>query len=1334
MEHFHEEQKEPHQREVKRRKARKEAEKRLGARRIVEVVEWVQYPLVYWAGSAPGMDFAPDALYRPVIHIIAQSLAACPEGLYAVRLAWRDLNPSVEQTIAVTQKMLTCTSRALVASRKYPRALPRIVADVETWRSRAEHGLRVARAALEAVARLKSNAPEALALEELALWIGPQEPRPSRTLDTESIVQWLSSVRDPEIHGSCLGAIVLGQRRFGRMLPGKLQMWQEVGRAFVHWPPDWLFQLLREEDNLSGILVLRAQNSKLDSREVALAALECGLQAKGNVADVLTSIGQFQQVLDRMYGEFELRWQMFRHFVEGTLASVKEHCQGMLARAWTVESRVMLERVFSEAMTQYSTSLGLPDEPQTVERFFRWFKKEHLSSAVAWFLGYKRLPDRELLQPSISAEELDSIVFGVVVPVSPREFVEGLSKWVAYEEAARLPIPAHWRTTAGGLAGRACRCHPPSETFTLLASWFDHCRRVCPPGETGEVALRLAIRGMERGMASASQVPENVTRLLEILGNEGGFLLHWAVRQDEYFPLVFQSPLLIYEEARFFGDNIPFGLLGRLGALSLEQCRLILERDLFGQVAIVLERNPAALVPFLQWVVRCGEGWSRLDHDQKQSFAEACCAEPAGLGVTLLEWSQSLVLEHGFALEEAAGFLDAVMDLLRWAELPLGEFLRGHFWVLHEIGMAVGQFRQKLSAKQEVSFADVCEAFEHRLPVIEFALSWSRNNYPDLWGAVEVLLRHCACVDDQAIARHAERLPRYFPRMSREEYEFAVTISDGVPARLATLGRCLEERKPYRHAMSPLEGWRFLKREPQVGRFLVQCTSGREVLLRVIRLLSRVALVLRFQERDAFSDALARWVGMAPIVLRGIPPWLPPGLASQLGLLAAYRAMAGRGESLPLVVKRIIDRPQALHRERLFLEERERSGMLPASAVARLANLRRYLSDPVRVQNWVTRDLTAEIDSQLVVAKLEALEEIVSQAIQAHWCTILGETGRRYDDPDWDNALLLLLRLNQIWVKEKLNRRLLRKLLWHQARGDREWTRRLPPNQKFIREMTARGINMDVWMGAFERQYQVGDETWTVYAETDPLRVLQMGNLFGTCLSVKGDFSYAAIANAVEANKRVLYLKNAQGSIIGRKLIALSPGGELIGCYSYGSGIGGESARPMHWVKILFDVFCLEFARSSHAVLAGEDIEDSRLLEDELRMFAHWYFDGVEPFDWWVKEMEAYGAKSNLKELRPIARKLLRRLRDSDEESQPSTLRALLWFGESALPIIRVALAKGWLHRTELHFIRVNSCSVQVRRETTQWLSRAEGNGARDKTAGHGFGHEGKSTHSLVIP
>jgi len=95
-------------------------------------------------------------------------------------------------------------------------------------------------------------------------------------------------------------------------------------------------------------------------------------------------------------------------------------------------------------------------------------------------------------------------------------------------------------------------------------------------------------------------------------------------------------------------------------------------------------------------------------------------------------------------------------------------------------------------------------------------------------------------------------------------------------------------------------------------------------------------------------------------------------------------------------------------------------------------------------------------------------------------------------------------------------------------------------------------MDVDAWLSAFATDVEIDARRYRLALEDDPLEVLRMGVPFGTCLSL-GDGRPAppAALNALDANKRVLYLRDEQGQIVARKLLAVSRGWKLLGYRLY---------------------------------------------------------------------------------------------------------------------------------------------------------------------------------------
>jgi hypothetical protein len=123
--------------------------------------------------------------------------------------------------------------------------------------------------------------------------------------------------------------------------------------------------------------------------------------------------------------------------------------------------------------------------------------------------------------------------------------------------------------------------------------------------------------------------------------------------------------------------------------------------------------------------------------------------------------------------------------------------------------------------------------------------------------------------------------------------------------------------------------------------------------------------------------------------------------------------------------------------------------------------------------------------------------------------------------------------------------------------------------------------------------------------ERDPLKVLQMGNYFDTCLSFGQFNAFSTVANACELNKRVIYAYDGVGRVVGRKLIGIDKEGKLVGFYTYSTLGEKEGAVEL---RAIFNRYCAGFAAR-----CGLELADVGTVP---RLFAEkWYDDGTVAWD-----------------------------------------------------------------------------------------------------------------------
>jgi hypothetical protein len=201
-------------------------------------------------------------------------------------------------------------------------------------------------------------------------------------------------------------------------------------------------------------------------------------------------------------------------------------------------------------------------------------------------------------------------------------------------------------------------------------------------------------------------------------------------------------------------------------------------------------------------------------------------------------------------------------------------------------------------------------------------------------------------------------------------------------------------------------------------------------------------------------------------------------------------------------------------------------------------------------------------------------------------------------DDDLLNAILMS-------VNVETNRKYLVQLIRAHVWGDTGWRERIPANAAFLDSLAGRGVGPATWLGAHPRWYDceaAAGRRVRLALERDPIRVLQMGNYFDTCLSAGNCNASSAVANACELNKRVVYATDGEKRVVGRKLIAIDDKGRLLGFRTY-AGLHDEAANEALCAAFLD--YLRAFAETCGLELADEGEVPKLFVED-------WYDDGAQ--------------------------------------------------------------------------------------------------------------------------
>jgi hypothetical protein len=373
---------------------------------------------------------------------------------------------------------------------------------------------------------------------------------------------------------------------------------------------------------------------------------------------------------------------------------------------------------------------------------------------------------------------------------------------------------------------------------------------------------------------------------------------------------------------------------------------------------------------------------------------------------------------------------------------------------------------------------------------------------------------------------------------------------------------------------------------------------------RCISLLERVGLAARLD-----PATLAPLAVLAP----ASPPegalpsdWQPllalaPDLAATAAAYHHARRLLDESPDLPVGVRQALGQPGKWTAELAYLTTRCAAEPERADLAARAANLRARLADTMGVAAGVRAEVGERLARVTGEAQLAAAEGQLRACFRARLDQVAGPVQADLVlDDDWLNAILLAGDITR-------NRRLLLRLLRARLAGVTDWPERHPVNRAFLAGLAARGVDTTAWLDTAPRLYrckEVAGGRIRLHLERDPLRIIQMGNYFDTCLSFGGGNAFSTVANACELNKRVVYATDGSGRVVGRKLIGLTAEGALIGFRTYSAlrdKVGNTALRA------IFRRYLTAFAARCGLTLADAGTVP--------RLFATaWYDDGAVPW------------------------------------------------------------------------------------------------------------------------
>lgn len=292
-----------------------------------------------------------------------------------------------------------------------------------------------------------------------------------------------------------------------------------------------------------------------------------------------------------------------------------------------------------------------------------------------------------------------------------------------------------------------------------------------------------------------------------------------------------------------------------------------------------------------------------------------------------------------------------------------------------------------------------------------------------------------------------------------------------------------------------------------------------------------------------------------------IQPWISVPRRSKtaedaqplLERIAAHQQLAGRKETLPKSLRKLLDTRDHRQRELAALHAREAEGVLDQSARARLRHLEQDCSAPPAAK---IRRAAEEAFLLLGIETMNAVTcKLAEDVCRKH---LQGLVARISPDQYWDFSL---------WIAGMGNaeRNCLGELIASHELHGQSYKRQLADNQAWIGKALVRGMNLDRWLTAKPEAATIGDRNMEIMLAANPRDVFLMGNYFRTCLSLGDCNEISVLANAYDANKQVVFAVADDGcgcrQVFARQLLAVSSDFKLLGYRCYVNSHYGKPHR-----------------------------------------------------------------------------------------------------------------------------------------------------------------------------
>ena len=602
---------------------------------------------------------------------------------------------------------LTRLQKLYNESNKHRDALRRKISHIASWLSLAESKLSLLDRIFLALDAYRKKKPQALILEALCIWIGPDEKRPSHWLETKAIHKWLQQNGEAKLPGKRLAAVVLGKRDHECQLHNSHLTWWRYG-SLLDQLPAGIVALLKG-GNQKHLQQLLTRCPQINSKPAVLAVFDyLWMKPDGDIMQLLEAlpvvIGAFRKSLrhtEKSKNEFLefLQTAMEYPFAKRIIphnqpmkwVGIDEAFIGILEANFI--SRLKLDKrnlslqnfQVDPFMAASIYILGIRP-PLVWKKQFHVLKSESLVQMNDWFIAGIQLMLLDSIQkPDRRLESVACSIFGTYAAITDCE-----------------------------------------NTALAFAEWLDAACHFWAPGKSGQRHIEYALYHLYQWIREANYQQQNMIRLNEILNTHSR-----KIYTDQQRTIGDETKL---SPERFILDALhPTAALAKLGDLSSQQCRFVVNKHLFSYAIEFQKRNSTRLVaciPLLQkrgWLLRWWKTHTPVT--VYEVFKEA-----KDVLKMMIDWCDSIHRNEGFD-EHLTGSMFSVVTYWCFGEYRsitspgCLEFLMKNPWFLKNLSQVSLTYKKIVEQKKDVNWTGFQNAVSSYDLLIVIGIEWEKNGW-----------------------------------------------------------------------------------------------------------------------------------------------------------------------------------------------------------------------------------------------------------------------------------------------------------------------------------------------------------------------------------------------------------------------------------------------------------------------------------------------------------------------------------------------------------------------------------------------------------------------------